>query len=841
MDMLVQDASQDIAYALRTMQRQPAFAAVAILTLTLGIGANVAIFSVANAVLLRPLKTPGAATLVRFVTTSGAASSSITGAQVFDIWRHQTSVFEDVSAHRLEFVNLTGGTEAEHIPIARVTAEFFRLFRAPLLHGRAFTADEDRPNGRLVAILSHGLWSRRFGADPRIVGQTISLGSVPHVVVGILGPDFDAEQFDPRPDVWVAFQIEPQRIDAGNLFLVTGRLTSGMTLAMANAQLAVVAAEYFRNSGGRSNVQTMWTVQPLQDAMVGDIRSSLNLLLAAVGLLLLIACANVANLLLVRADVRKREMAIRAAIGAGRGRLVRQLLTESVVLSLIGGGLGLIMGTVAIRVLLAAYPETNPFTIGDAALIPRIAADGAAVSVDWRVMTFTCVTSIVTGIVFGLLPGLQAARTDLYVALKRSGMAAVSALGRDKGRAALVVSEIALALMLVVGAALLIRTSLALRAVRPGFESHNVLTMRMSVTATRFETREGLGELTRGGVERIRTLPGVTSASTTCCMPLETVWQLPFVVAGRPASGLTRVRNLAFHGFGGWTFVSPGYFDVFNIPILRGRDFTDRDNAGAPGVVIVNQEMARRFWPTGDPLNDRLIVGRGMRPEYDQDPVRQIVGIVGNVRDTGLTRIPRPAMYVPTAQVPDGVTALNVRLLPIVWVVRTATDPYSLGAPIQKELSRASGGLPVARVRSMDDVVSESIARARFDMWLMTIFGCLALLLAAIGVYSSIAYAVQQRTAEIGIRMALGADSRAVRRMVLGQGMSLAMAGIALGLASAFGLARLLAGFLFGVTARDPAVFIAVPLILSGVALIAVWLPARHATRISPMIALRNE
>src|SRR6267378_2512512 len=374
MDMLVQDASQDIAYALRTMQRQPAFAAVAILTLTLGIGANVAIFSVANAVLLRPLKTPGAATLVRFVTTSGAASSSITGAQVFDIWRHQTSVFEDVSAHRLEFVNLTGGTEAEHIPIARVTAEFFRLFRAPLLHGRAFTADEDRPNGRLVAILSHGLWSRRFGADPRIVGQTISLGSVPHVVVGILAPDFDAEQFDPRPDVWVAFQIEPQRIDAGNLFLVTGRLTSGMTLAMANAQLAVVAAEYFRNSGGRSNVQTMWTVQPLQDAMVGDFRSSLNLLLAAVGLLLLIACANVANLLLVRADVRKREMAIRAAIGAGRGRLVRQLLTESVVLSLIGGGLGLIMGTVAIRVLLAAYPETNPFTIGDAALIPRIAA-----------------------------------------------------------------------------------------------------------------------------------------------------------------------------------------------------------------------------------------------------------------------------------------------------------------------------------------------------------------------------------------------------------------------------------------------------------------------------------
>jgi predicted permease len=324
-------------------------------------------------------------------------------------------------------------------------------------------------------------------------------------------------------------------------------------------------------------------------------------------------------------------------------------------------------------------------------------------------------------------------------------------------------------------------------------------------------------------------------------MPLETVWQLPFVVAGRPASGLTRVRNLAFHGFGGWTFVSPGYFDVFRIPILRGRDFTDRDNAGAPGVVIINQEMARRFWPTGDPLNDRLIVGRGMRPEYDQDPVRQIIGIVGDVRDTGLTRIPRPAMYVPMAQVPDGVTALNVRLLPIVWIVRTAGEPYSISVPVQKALQLASGGLPSARVRSMDDVVGESIARARFDMWLMTIFGGCALLLAAIGVYGLIAYSVQQRTPEIGIRMALGADARAVRRMVLAQGMTLAMGGIAIGLASAFALARLLAGFLFGVAPRDPAVFAAVPLILIGVALLAVWLPALHATRISPMIALRGE
>jgi putative ABC transport system permease protein len=831
---LLGDALHDTAYALRNLQRQPAFATVAMLTLALGIGANVAIFSVANAVLLRPIDVPDASTLVRFTIGTGSISSPFTGGQVFDVWRQQTAWFEDVSAHRLEFVNLTGGTEPEQVPVARVTAEFFRLFRAPLVRGRAFSADEDRPGGRRVAVLSHGLWTRRFGNDPQIVGETISLGSVPHLVVGVLAPDFDSEQFDSRPDVWVPFQIDPQRIDGGNLFQVTARLKSGITPEMANARLAVALAQYGRTS---TTSQSTWIVQPLQEAMVGSIRPSLNLLLAAVGLLQLIACANVANLLLVRADVRKRETAIRAAIGAGRGRLVRQLVTESVVLSLAGGVLGLVVGMVAIRVLLAVYPRSNPFSLGGTATIPRIDAIG----LDWRVLTFTFVVSIATGVAFGLLPALQAARTDLYISLKRSGAGAISGFRRNTSRAALVVMEIALALMLLVGAALLIRTSLALRAVRPGFDSHNLLTLRMSVAGTRFETRDGIGELARDGIERIRAVPGVTVASTTCCMPLETVWQLPFAVAGRPASGLTRVRNLAFHGFGGWTFVSPGYFDAFRIPILRGRDFTDRDNAGAPGVVIINQEMARRFWPTGDPLTDRLIVGRGMRPEYDQDPVRQIIGIVGDVRDTGLARVPRPAMYVPMAQVPDGVTALNVRLLPIVWIVRTATEPYSLGAPIQKALQQASGGLPSARIRSMDDVVGESLARARFDMWLMTIFSGCALLLAAIGVYGLIAYSVQQRTPEIGIRMALGADARAVRRMVLAQGMSLAMAGIAIGLASAFALARLLAGFLFGVAPRDPAVFAAVPLILIGVALFAVWLPALHATRISPMIALRGE
>lgn len=829
---------RDIAFALRTFRRQPGFALVAILTLTLGISANTAIFSVVNTVVLRPLKAPDAASLVRFITTTGA-STSIAGAQSFDTWRQQTAVFEDVSAHRLEYVNLTEGTEPEQIPVARVTAEFFRLFRAPVLNGRTFTASEDRPGGPLVAVLSHALWTRRFQNDPAVVGRRVSLGNVPYVVIGILTSEFDTEQFEPQPDVWVPFQIDVDRVDAGNLFTVTGRLTPRTTRAAANAQLAVAAARSRRDAPGRASAQTVWSVELLHDAMVGSVRSSLNLLLVAVGLLLLIACVNVANLLLVRADLRTREMAIRTALGAGRRRILRQLLTESVVLSFISGALGLVVGTVGVRMLLLMYPGNNPFRLGDTSTaIPRIGAGGAAVAVDWRVFAFTVAASAVTGVMFGLAPALHASRVDLVAAMKRI----VGGHGgrQSSVRATLVVVEVALAMMLLVGAALLVRTSMALRAVDAGFDPHAVVTMRTSVSATRFETRAGIAELTHEGVTKIRAVPGVVAATATCCMPLETVWQLPFVVSGRPPETLTRSGTLAFNGFAGWTFVAPDYFNVLKIPVIRGRDFTDRDTASAPGVVIINQEMARRFWPTGDPLNDRLIIGRGMRPEYDQEPLRQIVGIVGNVRDTALTRPARPAMFVPMAQEPDGVTALNVRLLPIVWMVRTSTPPLMAARSIEKALQDASG-LPVTRIRSMDQIVAESTARSRFDMWLMTLFGGCALLLSAIGVYGLMACSVQQRTAEIGIRMALGADDKRVRNMVLRQGMVLAVSGIAVGVVSSLGFARLLSGFLFGVAPRDPTIFTTVTLVVAGVAFAAVWLPAQRATRLDPLTALRQE
>jgi predicted permease len=388
---------------------------------------------------------------------------------------------------------------------------------------------------------------------------------------------------------------------------------------------------------------------------------------------------------------------------------------------------------------------------------------------------------------------------------------------------------------------LLILTSLALRRVDPGFRPENVMTMRMAVSGTRFETRAGISELARAGVERLQAIPGVARASTTCCMPLETVWQLPFVIASRSGAGLRQAGPMSFHGFGGWTFVSPGYFDVFGVPILKGRDFSFADDAGAPGVVIINEAMARRYWPNGDPLNDQLIIGRGMRPAYDEEPVRRIIGIVGNIRDTGLRDEARPAMYVPMAQEPDGVTVVNVKLLPLVWIARTTTEPHRLSGPIKSALESSVGQLPVTRIRALTDVVSESTSRNRFNSSLMTVFGFCALGLAAIGVYGLVTHWVQQRSREIGVRLALGADSLGIAMMVVRQGMRLAAIGVGIGIVGALGLARAIQGFLFGVPANDPIVFVSIPLLLSLVALIAVSIPAWRAGRIDPLQALRIE
>lgn len=826
---------EDLRHSVRMLVQNPGFTIAALAALSLGIGANTAIFSVVNAVLLKPLSAPDADRIVEFESTVAGVSYSTTSPRNFNFWREHTTQFQDVSAHWLDHINLTGGPDPELIPAARVTVDFFRLYGAPVLYGRTFSSDEGRPRGGNVVVLSHDLWIRRFGADPQIVGKTISLSDAPYVVIGILGPNFNTEQFDENPDVWVPFQIEPGSLATdGRLCIVTGRLRPGATIETARADVQRVADEYRRTFPAAIGPAGGSTVQKLRDAMVDDIRPALFVLIGAVGFVLLIACANVASLLLARAVSRKREIAIRAAVGASRGRIIRQMLTESVALSLIGGALGVALGTVGIRAFLAIYPTTPLGVALNPVNIPRIGQAGSAVALDWRVLSFTILVSLLTGVLFGLLPALQASSTDLSTALKESSGRSGTGFRQSKTRSILVITEMTLALVLLVAAALLIRTSIALRSVKPGFDSHNVLTMQMSLAGARFQPTSGVDQLVRDGVAGIDSLPGVQASAASCCLPLETVWQLPFIVAGRPLNG-------RFHGISGWTFISPGYFDALNVPILRGRAFTQRDDATQPGVVIINQEMARRGWPNSDPLNDRLLVGRTFGPEYDQDPVRQIVGIVGDVRDVGLNRPPRPAMYVPIAQLPEGVKGLVLPILPIAWMVRTRVEPQTLSMAIQDELRQASGGLPVARVRSMDEVASQSTARTRFNMLLMSIFGGSALLLAATGIYGLMAYSVQQRMQEIGIRIALGAATGDVRNMVISQGMRLALIGAGIGIALAFGLARFIASFLFGVKAWDPIVFITVPILLSTVALFAVWLPALRASRIDPIDALRHE
>ena len=695
------DLRGDVKHALHMFVKNPGFTIAVVAALALGIGADTAIFSVVNTVLLKPLTYPEPDRIVQLLCTGPGGEGPCGSATKLHLWQEQTSVFQDVAGYDGGGgMNLTGGIP-EQVHGAHVTEQYFRVFGAPFVLGRGFTKDEDRPNGGNVAVLSNGLWKRRFGGDPRIVGKSISIANLPYTIVGVTGPNFDT---DPPADLWVPYQFDPNTRDQAHYFVAAGRMKPGVTVAQVQAQLKLAAVEFNRRYPG-VNQRGGFDAQLLKDSVVSDVRSSLLVLVGAVSFVLLIACANVANLLMVRAAGRKREFAIRAAMGAGRARIIRQLLTESVLLSLMGGLLGLVLGVAGVRALLAMSP-------GD---IPRIGENGVAVGLDWRVALFTFGISILTGVLFGLMPAISASKPDLNSSMKESSKGSGGSLRTGKVRSLLVVFEIFAALVLLVGASLLIRTFLALRSVDPGFNSHNVLTMEMALNGPQFEKTAGVAQLVRVVREQLDSTPGVITAAATNSMPLVGGFGLPFTIVGRANNGQPEGAS--------WMAVSPGFFDSFKIPILRGRDFTNNDTAGAQGVALINQAMAKQFWKNGEnPVGQQILIGHGVGPEFEE-PARLIVGIVGDVRDGGLNRNPDPKMIVPLAQMTDGLTELNAKVAPISWVLRTRLEPHQMTAVITETIRKASGGIPVARIRSMDEVVVRSTARQDFNMLLLSIFG----------------------------------------------------------------------------------------------------------------------
>jgi len=807
----------DLKLAVRMFGKKTGFALAVIAALALGIGANTAIFSIVNTVLLRPLTYPATDRMVKFLAPSNEIANDLHNVPEFHFVQRQTRLFKEVAAfdNAGPGFNLTGGIRPEQVNGIHVTEAYFRLYGAPVALGRTFTAEEDSPHGGNVVVLSYGLWQRRFGGDPGIVGKSISLGNEPYTVLGVIGKNFVG---DVQADLWLPFQFDSGSTDFNVAYFLTGLLQPGVTLAQANAELAASTPEYLREYP--KSWDPHFRIGPLFDSVIGDARNSLLLMLGAVGLVLLIACANVANLLLVRATVRKHEFAVRLAMGAPRARIVRQLLTESVLLFLVGGILGMVLGFTGMRALLAVSP----------AGLPRIGEGGSAISIDLRVLGFTLAVSLLTGIVFGLFPAFSASRSDVISTIKESGNRSATGFRQGRARSLLVISEISMALVLLIGAALLIRSFVALHQVGPGFDQHNVLTLEMSLNGPRYQQTAGLAELVREGRRRLNAVAGVENAAAGFWLPIDVEDGTGgFHIAGRPVE-----KNCCGSK---WMSITPGFLGMFKIPLLRGRDFTENDDASTPHVAIINQAFATKFFSHQDPLGQRIDHGQ----TGGQRGIETIIGVVADFHDGGLARPADAMMIVPIAQVSDDYNAAYANIQPLFWLVRTHGDPHSFIPGVTEQLRIASAGFPVAHIRTMDEVMGTSTARERFSMLLLTIFGAVALLLAAIGIYGLMAYSVAQRTQEMGIRMALGADRSAIRNHVVWQGMRLALIGTAVGIAASFGLTRLLHSLLFGVQPWNPAMFLAATCALTAVALLAVWRPAARASKIEPMKALRSE
>ena len=808
---LFTDLIQDLRYAGRMQLKNPGFTIVAVIALSLGIGANTAIFSVVNSVLLRPLpyKDPERLVMVWEDGSKHGFPRETPAAANFIDWRDQNTVFEGMAAIADVSFNLTGSGDPERLEGRAVTANLFPLLGADAQIGRTFTNAEDQPGNDYVAILSHALWQRRFGGDNNIVGKPISLNGETFTVVGVMPASFQYPTSDDAFWLPMGFTPEQKANRERHYLQVLARLKPGTSLEQAQTEMSTIAARLAQQYPD-SNTDLGAVVTSLHEHLVGDIRPALMILLGAVGLVLLIACANVANLLLARAAVRQKEIAVRVALGARRWRLIRQFLTESVLLATIGGVVGLAIAYGGLLLLRAFIPENI--------------AQAREISIDLKVLGFTFLVAMITGLIFGLAPALQAARFNQTETLKEGGRDSATGSGGKRIRGLLVMAEVAVSLVLLIGAGLLINSFLRLRNVDPGFRSDNLLTMKFELPVPKYLEFERRSAFYTDLIQRVEAIAGVKSAAVTTNLPLYRQGNsIGIGIEGQPPLPPGQ-ENVVFT-----RVISPGYFDTMSIPLLRGRVFSDQDAPNTPRAAVIGETMARLYWPGQDPIGKRIGVGEIERPE----DWTQVVGVVKDVRQLELTADPKPQLYLPYKQ--------RGFFEPRDLVVKTEVDPASLAATVRKTVWEIDKDQPVSHIRTMEEILLDSIARQRFSMLLLAIFAGVALILAAVGIYGVMSYSVAQRTHEIGIRMALGAQTSAVLKLAVGYGMKLVVAGIVIGLIAAFALTRVMSTLLFGVTATDPVTFGVISLLLIVVAAIASYIPARRATKVDPIIALRYE
>ena len=806
----------DLRFGLRMLRKHPAFTAISIITLALGIGANTAIFSVVNAVLLRalPVADPDRLVMVYEANMARGFNRGSVAPGNYLTWKAQQTVFEEIGAFGAQSFTLAGNDGAEMLEGARVSANLFGLLRAAPGLGRVFSSEEDRPGGERAVILSHSLWRRRFGGAQNIVGQSITLDDKPYAIVGVMPEGFGFPSSN--VDLWAPAALDAERgLDGmtGRMLQVIARLKSQATIDQARAEMGVITKGMSQANPG-FNAGLSANIVPLREVVVSGWRRILLILFGVVACVLLISCANVANLLLARAATRTRETAIRVAVGASRLRIVRLLLMESLLLAGAGGAVGLLIGWWGVDALVALSPFDQ--------------LRESEVGMDANVASFTFALTFLTGLLFGLAPALKSSKPDLNESLKNGGRSATAGAGL---RSALVVSEIALSLVLLAGAGLMVRSFLRLQAVDSGFDPRNVLTLRLSLPEARYPEANQVVSFYQQLTERLGRLPGVESVAATHALPLSGMGGIrPFTVEGGPRQEPGKVPDVQYR------MVSPGYFRTMKIPLIRGRDFTNQDEGQAAGVVIINHAFQRRYFPDEDPVGKRITLGG-----YD-DQLGEIVGVVGDVRHWWAGTEAEPEMYWAYSQAWLARSPTLSRLRrSLTLALRTDGDPQSLIRDVRREVIAADKTLPVTGVRTMEERMGASLAGSRFNTLLLSLFAALALILAVVGLYGVISYTVAERTRDIGVRMALGAQTGDVLSLVIGRGMTFTLAGVGIGLLASFALTRLMKDMLFEVGPTDPLTFVAIAVLLTAAALMACYIPARRATKVDPMVALRTE